>query len=786
MDLPENTTSTGQPIDAIQTSTHTDNKTSQSNISMDKSDLQLLNNDEDNFTIQDDHSSIVAQAVRALSEDTQTTRVTEQESNDRSSRKRPRRAASKKATDNLSKLISLEEFTQFSKENNDNIDVSITAMESTNTETDNARSTSKHTTKMSTTKRKNAKTDSGKKTTNSKKNSSNNSNNNNDDDDDFVLIESESEHELEDDSNLVDDDLAIDNSLREDENYIKDEVVEESSTSKKKRGRKSKSTAKQSPVKKSKPTPKLHSTPRQKSILVAKNRIVRQLKDLSGARDKVERIYGVNSERLLPLAKVKEGFEKHLFDFPKSIIDSESEYYVNVKPLCAKYTVRAEQFGLKETHYKQLDEESLQQLFTYRKSPLDVIIGDTETSLDTGKKVEFPVFQNGNRKGFVYNVGGLITDMAWLNSDSSENHKQYLAVAISQHSENPADPHLEMFDKEKHVSCIEIIEFNPETLGFVKLQTILHNFGETWNLKWHEGYYSETDLGFLTFASQDGSVKGIQIKMAETKLILECERPSISISLMDTSITCFDFLSPELIICGFKNGYVAEFDIFDSTNIPSYYHKVHDSYIVSLVVSYSPFETTTVASIAVDGYFHVYDTRDIYSTKCTFLRLRGNNIMPAVFSPQLSLVVFSDASNSVRCVTAKASFASHNVISKESTVISLGTARFHPMLLTGTADGKVYVENLARKILTGIKNSTAIHKSLKLWEWEYNVQTKQYRLDNTYDCTKSTSGEINRIGIHPSGTAISAAKWNETKSGCKFFAFSNTAGLLTIEGLPLE
>lgn len=785
MDLPENITSTDQQINAIQTSTHTDNTISQSTLSMDKNDLQLIDDDNGNFTINNDHSNIVAQAVRALSEDTKTSDSAEQGNEDRSTRKRPRRAASKKAADNLSKLITLDEFAQFNKVNNNNInnsniDVSITTMETTT-----VMSTSKQTTKMPATKHKNAKLDNEKKTTNSNRKSSNDEDED-DGDGDFVLIESESEHELENDSNLIDDDLAIDNSLREDGNYIKDETIEELSPSKKKRGRKSKSTTKDSPVKKRKSTPKLNSTPRQKSILVAKNRIVRQLKDLSGARDKVERLYGINSERLLPLAKIKEGFEQHLFDFPKSNIDPKSEYYVNVKPLCAKYTIGAERLASRETHYKQLDKDSLQQLFTYRKSPLDVIIGDTETSLETGKKIEFPVFQNGNRKGFVYNAGGLITDMAWLNSDSSENDKQYLAVAISQHSENPADPHLQMFDKEEHVSCIEIIEFNPETLGFVKCQTILHNFGETWNLKWHEGYHSENDLGLLTFASQDGSVKGIQIKMSEKQLILECERPSISISLVSSNITCFDFLSPELIICGFKNGYVAEFDIFDSANIPSYYHKVHDSYIISLIASYSPFETTTVASVAVDGYLHVYDTRDIFGTKCTLLRLRGNNIMPIVFSPQLSLAVFSDASNSVRCVTAKASFASHNVISKESTVISLGTARFHPMLLTGTADGKVYVENLARKILTGIKNSTAIHKSLKLWEWEYNVQTKKYRLDNTYDSTKSTSGEINKIGIHPTGTAISATKWNETKSGCKFFAFSNTAGLLTIEGLPLE
>lgn len=784
MDLPDTIMSEDQETSSDQTTTPGNDPTNQSTLSIDENNMQLINDDNNLFAMNEDHSSIVAQAVRAISEDIKTSTTTKSEKNRKSIRRRPRRAASKKATENLNKLVSLDDFAQFDKDisNENNIDVSIDTVNSTTTETNESEINAK----TKTFNRKNAKANNKKNTGSRRKQKTHGDDDEDDADGDFVLLESDSDHELGNDDNLIDDDLVIDNSLQDDGEFKEEDIdLEDSQTSKKKRGRKSKIPAKAAATKKRKTTPKLKSTPRQKSILVAKNRIVRSLKDLSGARDKVERLYGIHNGRLLQLAKIKEGFETHLFDFPKSNIDLESKYYVSIEPLCAKYPITDEKLTNRETQYKQLDEESLDILFKYRKCPLDVIIGDIETSLNTGKKVEFPVFENGTRKGFVYNTGGLITDMAWLNKESNKN-TQYLAVAISQHSENPADPRLEMFDREAHVSCIEIIEFNPATLQFVKLQTILHNFGDTWNLKWHEGYTSTDDLGLLTFVAQDGACKGIQIKKADAHMILECEKPSISVSLNDSNITCFDFLSPGLIVCGFKNGYVAEFDLFDATNIPSYYHKVHDSYIVSILTSYSQFESPTVASVAVDGYFHVYDTRDIYSTKCTLLRLRGNNNMPMVYSPQLSLAVYSDASNSLRCLTTKASFASHNIISRESTVISLGTAKFHPLLLTGTADGKVYVENLARKILTGIKNSSSIHKSLQLWEWEYNVQTKQYRLDSTYSTTKLSNGEINKIGIHPAGTTISATEWNETISGCKFFAFSNMAGLLTIEGLPLE
>ncbi|CDH08886.1 uncharacterized protein ZBAI_00669 [Zygosaccharomyces bailii ISA1307] len=49
------------------------------------------------------------------------------------------------------------------------------------------------------------------------------------------------------------------------------------------------------------------------STLERKGRVIRALKDLSSARDKLERIYGLNEEKLLRLAKVKEGFESSSF-----------------------------------------------------------------------------------------------------------------------------------------------------------------------------------------------------------------------------------------------------------------------------------------------------------------------------------------------------------------------------------------------------------------------------------------------------------------------------------------
>lgn len=83
-----------------------------------------------------------------------------------------------------------------------------------------------------------------------------------------------------------------------------------------------------------------------------------------------------------------------------------------------------------------------------------------------------------------------------------------------------------------------------------------------------------------------------------------CEKPSLTLSLADSLITTFDFLSPTTVVCGFKNGFVAEFDLTDP-EVPSFYDQVHDSYILSVSTAYSDFEDTVVSTVAVDGYFYI-------------------------------------------------------------------------------------------------------------------------------------------------------------------------------------
>ncbi|CAI4057388.1 hypothetical protein SUVZ_02G4730 [Saccharomyces uvarum] len=524
------------------------------------------------------------------------------------------------------------------------------------------------------------------------------------------------------------------------------------------------------------------------SSLEQKGRPIRLLKDLSSARDKIERIYGLNKAKLLQLAKVKEGFEASIFDFPLANIQADSPYFVSPQPPCRKENVYEKVIGDKnKTIYHEITKVEFENMVKLRKERLKLLVGEVDATMSTDDRMEFPVLPNGKRTGFVYNVGGLVTDIAWLNINkdvvTNENY-QYLAVAISQYMDEPSNEHLEMFDREKHSSCIQIFKMNTFTLQFVKVQTIVHSFGEVWNLKWHEGCHASHLVGCLSFVSQEGTVNFLEIikSVNDIHVFKICEKPSLVLSLADSLITTFDFLSSSTVVCGFKNGFVAEFDLSDP-ELPSFYEQLHDSYVLSISVAYSDFEDTVVSTVSVDGFFYVFNPKDVATTKTTISRFRGSNLVPVVYCPQIYSYIYSDGASSLRAVPPRASFAVHPLVSRETTITAIGVSRLHPMVLVGSADGSLVITNAARRLLHGIKNSSSTQKSLRLWKWDYSMKDDKYRLDSAYEVYPLTVNDVSKAKIDPHGINITCAKWSETSTGGKFYAFANSAGFLTLEHL---
>ncbi|AAS52930.2 AER249Cp [Eremothecium gossypii ATCC 10895] len=506
-------------------------------------------------------------------------------------------------------------------------------------------------------------------------------------------------------------------------------------------------------------------------------RVIRAMKDLSAAQDKLERIYGRNRKKLLGLAKWKEGFETNVFNFPDSLLQPESKYYVPALDIF-------EDLDISGCNYKPVKhsllsmEEFLDRFPIDVSTPKDVTIANAEFTLYRDHKAEFPVMEWEKRIGFIYNVGGLITDMAWLRNHRS--HTQYLAVGVSS-IKNADDMRLKISGIEKHVAIIEIYALNPSDMSFVKYQTIVHEFGETWDLKWNEGYHSDESVGLLGFVCQAGGVRFIEVQKCEQYEIRALSEAHIDVSMENAQISCFDFLSSDTIICGFYNGYVGRFQLGDS--IPELYAKVHDTYVLAIVTAYSPYEETTICSTAVDGTSFLFNTKSIKTTKCALPRNRGTNISPLAYVPQLYSIVHTDGINSLRAFTPRAVFGTHQLCQHKNNIGCIGTSRLHPYVLSGAADGTIILNNVVRRMLQGIKGNTETYKYIRLWKWDYNVTTNYYRLDPTYEVSKSAVNENSNTRIDPTPVNIQAVKWNETRNCGKFYAFANAAGLLVIEKL---
>ncbi|CUS21804.1 LAQU0S04e01156g1_1 [Lachancea quebecensis] len=514
------------------------------------------------------------------------------------------------------------------------------------------------------------------------------------------------------------------------------------------------------------------------SKLDNKHRIIRGLKDLTSARDKIERIYGLNEQKLVGLAKVKEGFEAGPFDFNLQTIQEDSKYFVDSSPPWSKEDA-ARTIPLKSAKFDLMEESDLAGLFPVRQSELRLTVGDLDTTIGSGQKLEFPVLPCGKRKGFIYSTGALVTDLAWLPRDS--NGELFLAVSMSKYIDDPADPHLRLFSKEEHISCITIFRLNPNTLSFEKYQTIIHQFGETWGLKWHGTYQGHEYLGLLAMCCQDGTVKFIKVEFVQKYEIMMLQEASLEVFIPQELISCFDFTSSSSIICGFQNGYVAEFEL--GSSLPSFYYKIHDSYVISIVTAYSHYEDTVINTISVDGFTCAFNPKSIRTTKSIVGRARGGNNTPAVYCPQLYCVAYSDGVNSVKAYPPRAVFATHQICMHDNTVSSLAASKLHPYLLSGSADGALMINNMARRFLTGIKNNTTVYKYLKLWQWDYSLKEDKYRLDPNYEVYNFSVNEVSKAKVDPHGINVSSVKWNETSKFGKFFAFVNNAGLIVVEEL---
>lgn len=427
-----------------------------------------------------------------------------------------------------------------------------------------------------------------------------------------------------------------------------------------------------------------------------------------------------------------------------------------------------------------ISREELDVLVPLNDEEIRFDIGSEKFTLLKNETTEFPVFKSGKRRGLVFNAGGFVSDMAWTKIPDSQ--LQYLALSIS-NDNKAADPNLRLSGKPvPHSALINIYEFDILTGKLSLYYQLAHDFGLCWDIKWHPGFFANPAyVGLLTGVFQDGSVKIIPVAKSKSLKIQHLQKPSMSISSPESEITSFDFMDSDTICCGFQNGYFGQFKIQNSKLFK--YKQVFESYIISTVVLRSNYENTLVCVSSVDGNCCIFDPKDIRLTKNFCTRTRGSNTLPLVYIPQLYTVVRTDSLSSVKAFTPRAIFVDHNICQHDNTVISLASSSLHPMLLSGSSDGSLLLNNIVRRMLQGLKSNTDIYRYIRLWKWDYSESNNTYRLDANYQVYKFSNTETSNTRINHPALNIQSVKWIDTQKCGKWYAFANSAGFIVIEKL---
>lgn len=506
--------------------------------------------------------------------------------------------------------------------------------------------------------------------------------------------------------------------------------------------------AKSTKTSKLKKAPKVVSAETQKLV---KKEIIR-VKDISSIKDKFNRLYGSNTVKQVELVQLRKHWENSVAFFTKDqLAEDESLVTPDVE--------------IPDTIYKAISEQEFNSKFPLISNSIQFQFNNDAISDLNIQDI------NSNDKTLIINTGSLITDLVW--SSVAKDKTQYLIVGIS-NIKNLNSEKFKLLSRNSYASVIQIYKFNIETKE-IKLKTsLLHNWGNLWDLKFLPINDSN---GLISAVFNDGNIHIIKLSEFEEEFY-EIEKNSIAFSLPNNLITCFDYINDFKLICGTDSGHVAEFSILDGDS-PSFIYPLYSSYIFSIASSSkSKFDEILVYSLCSDGNSIVFSLNDINSTINKLTRSKVIS-KKCIYCPQLYSFLQTEGPYSVKSLPMRSIFAVSSVIKHDGSTECLSSSSLHPFILTGGSDGKIKLTNLSRKLLAAPKQSSNAHKILNLFELQYNG--KLFRLINSLEIEKLNSTDnVTSVNIYPSEVTINSINWNNNKISGTLFAASTTSGLIII------
>ncbi|KAK7204022.1 hypothetical protein BZA70DRAFT_198456 [Myxozyma melibiosi] len=433
------------------------------------------------------------------------------------------------------------------------------------------------------------------------------------------------------------------------------------------------------------------------------------LKYSSSAESRMQQFFGPKASGLLEGARYRNKWVNELTVLRRSLLD-DPESTVPVLLESAGFNT-----GLQITSDSSVQQaRELGFVPSGRAMRFDIGYNDAlkQFTIAPYETVEVGKLTDGNREGLIMNVGGYPTACEWAPS-SSESDTQYLAIPVISKADELQNP---VFHPRTYPSSIQIWEFTPSPTPSVRLALCLtHNWGTPKSLSWCPVARSATNRAILGGVFCDESVRLIavpDVERAATRYV-HVQAPFLQVSLPGMSIYCFTWIDPHTIAVGATNGYVATFNVSNTTpstssssdistslqTTPLICTPVHHSLIFD-IKSCGPQLPHLLVTTSADGYVRTLDTRDARTCGAAKTRIKGYAAALAVHAPT-QLVISTDDGTATKISPARAISRDLIVTRHDSGVTALATSPAqHPFLAAGGADGAVVVCNLAAGLVS--------------------------------------------------------------------------------------
>ncbi|RDW23585.1 WD40-repeat-containing domain protein [Yarrowia lipolytica] len=400
--------------------------------------------------------------------------------------------------------------------------------------------------------------------------------------------------------------------------------------------------------------------------------------------------------------------------------------------------------------------------------------------------------QDAPNPASVINAGAPVSSVAWAYGHTVA---QYLAVSTLNSSLSDSttglpestDPTFKAFACNTGPGTIQIWKFSPQP-SLNQVFTFDFGFASEMAFQPRNQDDARDSVGLLASVFQDGSVRVFEVPYNnnDEPVHMTLKAPYRTFMLASSKATCLCWRGPTVIVVGYTDGKIAEFDISDTDDetalIPSYFLPIHSTYVASIACGY-PVDSHLVFSSSPDGFCKLTDVSDARHTRA--INLRVIDYTPAVaYQSHVSSFTCLEDSETVRVLPTRQLnlYKSLTSVTRHQThAMSVGTSINHPFVISGGSDGTVAMGNCVRRVMVGARYTHSYAFTI-LWRFEYSKKENKYRLFDglrSDGFVKATNSK-NRVTF-PENVTVTSVQWNNNAATGGWYAAGLTSGLVRVD-----